>query len=184
MINRRAQAGARHQPVGRSARGGGRRRAARRSRRPGRLVATGLLALAIGGAIAWTQLAASSSKPDPPAMTDRVLGAGDAERVTTDVRGGGKATLVRSASLGRAVLLTKKLPELPRKKTYQMWLLTAKGNLVSAGLMEPAVNKPTLLDGEAGNAAAAAVSIEPTGGSKQPTSDLIVLFDFKALEAK
>ena len=50
--------------------------------------------------------------------------------------------------------------------------------MVSAGLM-PDAEEPTVLTGNAATAKAAAVSVEPEGGSEQPTSDPIALFPLK-----
>jgi anti-sigma-K factor RskA len=50
--------------------------------------------------------------------------------------------------------------------------------MVSAGLM-PDADEPTVLAGDAGTAKAAAVSVEPEGGSAKPTTDPVALFPLK-----
>jgi anti-sigma-K factor RskA len=114
--------------------------------------------------------------------TDKVLAAEDAESATVELLDGAEATLVRSESLGQAVLITNAMPAAPAGKTYQMWLLTDNGTLASAGLMDPSGDQTILLSGDAAHATAAAISVEPEGGSKQPTSDPVALIDFSTLE--
>jgi anti-sigma-K factor RskA len=50
--------------------------------------------------------------------------------------------------------------------------------MVSAGLM-PNADEPTVLAGDAATAKAAAVSVEPEGGSTKPTTDPVALFPLK-----
>jgi hypothetical protein len=59
-----------------------------------------------------------------------------------------------------------------------MWLQQPGQDMASAGLM-PDADEPTLLEGDAGTAAAAAVSIEPEGGSVHPSKNVVVVFPLK-----
>jgi len=83
------------------------------------------------------------------------------------------ASVVRSPSEGRAVLVPDRLPEPGAGKTYQMWYVPPQGNPVSAGLL--AGTAPTLLEGSGQDAAAVALSVEPTGGSPQPTTTPVLV---------
>lgn len=71
------------------------------------------------------------------------------------------------------------LPTLPANQTYQLWLLPAKGNPISAGTFEVdtrgngQVLLPSLPVGVP--AAAFAVTIEPSGGVPQPTGHKILI---------
>jgi anti-sigma-K factor RskA len=51
--------------------------------------------------------------------------------------------------------------------------------MVSAGLM-PRADEATLLAGDAATASAAAVSVEPAGGSEHPTTDPVAVFPLRA----
>jgi anti-sigma-K factor RskA len=104
-----------------------------------------------------------------------VLNASDAVRITKPVPGGGELTLVRSASLKRAVLVGHDVPGPGNGKTYQMWLQQSGQDMVSAGLM-PEPDEPTVLTGDAATADAAAVSVEPSGGSEHPSQDVVAVF--------
>jgi anti-sigma-K factor RskA len=144
--------------------------AVRRRRLPVILAAAAVVLLAVGAVIwhPWQQ--------DSSSAVDQVLQASDAVRTTQPLEGGGELTLVRSASLDRAVMLGKDVPEPASGKTYQLWL-QQDGKMVTAGLM-PDATKPTVLSGDVGTATAAAVSVEPDGGSPEPTTDPIALFTF------
>lgn len=71
------------------------------------------------------------------------------------------------------------LPALPANQTYQLWLVPAKGNPISAGTFEVdtrgngQVLLPSLPAGVP--AAAFAVTIEPSGGVPQPTGPKILI---------
>ena len=83
-------------------------------------------------------------------------------------RAAARLTLVRSPSLKRAVMIGERRARRRRPgKTYQMWLQQPGQGMVSAGLM-PDADEPTVLTGDAATATAAAVTVEPAGGSTQP----------------
>lgn len=112
-------------------------------------------------------------------LADQILHAPDAVRVTEKVPGStAELTLVRSASLGRAVMIGDHVPEPPAGKTYQMWLQQPGQPMVSAGLMSDPT-QPAVLIGDPGTASAAAVSVEPAGGSAQPSADVVAVFPLK-----
>jgi anti-sigma-K factor RskA len=112
-------------------------------------------------------------------LANQIRNAPDAVSVTQQVPGGGELTLVRSPSLGRAVLVGHDVPDAPDGKTYQMWLQQPGQDMVSAGLM-PDADEPTVLTGDAATAKAAAVSIEPEAGSVHPSKDVIAVFPLQA----
>jgi anti-sigma-K factor RskA len=86
--------------------------------------------------------------------------------------------LVRSSSLHKAVLVTSKMPAAPEGRVYQLWLQDATGHLTSAGVMPAGSDQVVVLEGDATTATAAGISVEPAGGSQQPTSEPIALFPF------
>lgn len=71
------------------------------------------------------------------------------------------------------------LPELPAHQTYQLWLVPAQGNPVSAGIFEPdstgngSVLLPPLPTGL--SAKAFAVTVEPAGGMPRPTGKKVLI---------
>jgi anti-sigma-K factor RskA len=112
-------------------------------------------------------------------LADSVLSAGDAIRSTSTI-GGAEVTLVRSPSLGQAVLVADSLPVPAEGKVYQLWLQNPAGQMVSAGLLPRQSSQKYLLTGNARDALAAGVTLEPTGGSDEPTTAPLTLFEFGA----
>lgn len=131
--------------------------------------------LTIGGLGYWRSL---SDEAPAPTVAEQVLAAPDATRLEQSFPGGATATLVRSTSLGRAVLVTSKMPAAPTGRVYQLWLQDTTGHMTSAGVMPPGSDQVVVLEGDATKATAAGISVEPAGGSEQPTSDPIALFAF------
>jgi len=151
------------------------------SRRPRRrvnlLVAAAAAVLAVGGGtVLWQQPWEDTTQA--PSAVELVLRADDARSTSLDFEGGAKATLVHSDSVGRAVLVTEKMPPPPAGKVYQLWLDQPGQGMVSAGLMPVREDQRVLLSGDAATATAAGITVEPEGGSAEPTSDPIALFDF------
>jgi anti-sigma-K factor RskA len=150
----------------------------RRRMLPTLVAAAAVLVLIGAGAVIWHPWSSGHSQTT---LAEQVLDAPDAVKVIEKVPGGnGELTLVRSASLKRAVMVGEGVPEPPSGKTYQLWLKQPGLGMVSAGLM-PDSHEPTLLSGDASSALAAAVSVEPAGGSKHPSTDVVAEFPLKSL---
>ncbi|MDO7868042.1 anti-sigma factor [Nocardioides jiangxiensis] len=105
----------------------------------------------------------------------QVIAASDSDQATAKVDGA-KLTVYRSASLGKAALVTDELPAAAKGKVYELWL-QVDGAMVPAGLLEGSGDQELLLTGDASKATAAGITVEPDGGSRQPTSTPIALFD-------
>jgi len=115
---------------------------------------------------------------EPDSQYAQVLEAGDAQRITVDLDGGAKATLVRSEELDMAVLKTQDMPEAPEGQAYELWLLH-DDVMVSAGMMPEGPDNEVVLGGDAASASAAAISVEPADGKHdQPTGDVVAEFPF------
>ncbi len=140
------------------------------------LVAAVVLALVgVGGAV-WQPWRDDTSVQ--VSVTDQVLQDPDAQRFTQELPNGATATVVRSAKVDRAVLVTEDLPAPPDGKVYQLWYQSPSRHMTSAGLMPDGADT-ALLEGNANDAVGAGVSLEPAGGSDQPT-EVVALFDFEA----
>ena len=137
------------------------------------LVAAVVLALVgVGGAV-WQPWRDDTSVQ--VSVTDQVLQDPEAQQVSQTLPNGATATVVRSPKEHRAVLVTEDLPEPPAGKVYQLWLQTPSEDMVPAGLM-PAGGSTALLDGNADDAIGVGLSLEPAGGSEQPT-EVVALID-------
>jgi hypothetical protein len=151
---------------------------ARRRRFPIRLAAAAAVLAVLGVGAAVTQPWEDDTQ-QVPLVASRVLDAPDAERVSLDV-GDAKATMVRSVSLGRAVVVTNGMPPPPDGKVYELWLQRPEGNMVRAGLMPEGENVTYLLEGDAADAIGAGITIEDApDGSDVPHTPPVALFDFE-----
>lgn len=108
---------------------------------------------------------------------EQVLQAPDAEKVFLDLGEAGRATVVRSKSQDKAVITTEDMVAAPDGKDYELWFMSPEEEFVAAGLMPDAADQTVVLDGSAAEAVAVGITVEPDGGSKQPTTDPIALFD-------
>jgi anti-sigma-K factor RskA len=70
------------------------------------------------------------------------------------------------------VFIGANLPRIDAGKTFELWLIPAKGNPVPAGLFRSQSDATAVFvrPGPVENAAAVAVTVEPEGGSAQPTT--------------
>lgn len=105
-----------------------------------------------------------------------VLNAPDARLVSGPTSLGGTATMVVTARLDKMVFTAQGLPALTSARVYQLWLLTPSGGAISNGLLPAASGGRTAPVITAGAPAGdkVAVTVEPAGGTKQPTTKPIV----------
>jgi anti-sigma-K factor RskA len=70
------------------------------------------------------------------------------------------------------VFIGASLPSIDASKTFELWVIPAKGNPVPAGVFQsqPDATAVYVRPGPVENAAAIAVTVEPAGGSAQPTT--------------
>lgn len=140
----------------------------RRRFRP-RLLAAAAAALVVlgGGAVVVDQVTDDSSQGQQPTAADRIRAAGDAQTFTQAVDGGGRATVIRSRRLNQAVVVTDGMPAAPDGKVYELWLVHGD-DMVPAGLMPNGVHE-VLLEGDPATAGGFGITVEPDGGSEEPT---------------
>jgi len=130
--------------------------------------------LAIGGFTVWKQIDKDPSR----AIADQVLAAPDATRYGQRLAGGATATVVRSNALQKAVIVTSGMSQPPSGKVFQLWLQDATGHMTSAGLMPGGGDQVVVLSGDASHSKGAGITVEPEGGSDQPTSDPVAFIAF------
>lgn len=116
---------------------------------------------------------------DAPTLTaaEQVLQADDAQKVFVDLGEAGRATVVRSRSEDRAVIVTEDMATAPEGMAYELWFQTPDDEMVPAGMMAHSANQTVVLEGSAAEATAVGITVEPAEGSDVPTSDPIALFD-------
>ena len=134
----------------------------------------GAAAAAIVIAVAGVRIA-SDDAGSMPAPVAEVMHADDARESVIDM-GEHKITVTRSMGMDKAVVTSTTMGRAPDGMAYQMWVKDSSGKLVSGGLL-PEPEKDGLiampLHGDAGAAREVAVSMEPAGGSAQPTSKML-----------
>jgi anti-sigma-K factor RskA len=140
------------------------------------LVAAAAVVAIAGGAVyqPWNDGNAPSANLS---AVDQVLSAADAQKVSLSFKDGSNATVYRSMSKGKAVLLTDGMALPPDGKAYEVWLQDKTGTMIPAGMMKPQGDNKMLLEGDAAKATAVGITVEPQGGSKAPTTEPIALFD-------
>lgn len=126
------------------------------------VLAVGLGALGIGIALRPTY---------SPSTAEQVFAAPDVRTVSGDIPGGGTATVVFSRDKDAGVLVMNNVTPPQPGTVYQMWLIDGEGPH-SAGTMDPQAVAPSttaVLPG-LGDSRTLAFTVEPPGGSGQPTS--------------
>jgi len=138
------------------------------------VVAGGLGVVAYDNAQEVDQLTARA------ASVAQVLNASDAESVKGAIAGGGTGSMVVSRERGEAVVVATDLASAPAGSAYQLWAINEDG-ATSRGLLDAGS------DNAAGqviewpsDATTFGMTVEPAGGSEQPTSDPILVLDVPA----
>jgi anti-sigma-K factor RskA len=161
---------------------GTRARRARGRRLP--LTRAGLTAgvLAVVAAIAFlvvTQVSTSHQLDQSQAANRSiaaVLAAPDARIESAQATVGGTVTAVMSSSEHEAVVTTTGIPSLPEAQVYQLWVMTAAGTATPAGLLEVTSSGSAVpvLAADVQPGDRLGITVEPAGGTKQPTTTPIV----------
>jgi anti-sigma-K factor RskA len=106
-----------------------------------------------------------------------IVTAPDARRAAGQSDATGAASVVTSRSLDKALITTGRLQPLPASRTYQFWFM-GPGAPRSAGTLTPGSGEDggtrTLISSGVGNAQRIGVTVEPAGGSAQPTTPLVL----------
>ena len=124
------------------------------------------------GGLVWSPW----SSPADTSPVAQVVAAEDAVRVSR-TQGSLTADLAYSRDLGQAAISVAGLPPAPEGKDYQLWYVGADETARSAGLLTAGSDGrgELLLEGDANAAAAVGMTLEPAGGSRQPTTEPIVV---------
>lgn len=107
-----------------------------------------------------------------PSTAEQIFAASDVRTISGELPAGGLATVVFSRERDAAYLVMNNVPPPSAGTVYQMWLLH-DGQATPAGVMDSAAVRPstTAVVPDIGDSTALAFTIEPPGGSSQPTSE-------------
>jgi anti-sigma-K factor RskA len=115
----------------------------------------------------------------PGMQVAELLSAGDVVTVAADGEGGVLGRLVASPDRGEAVFVAAGWDRAPHAHTYELWVIDPAVGPVPAGTFDVDGAGGTLqpVTGDLRGAAAVAVTIEPEGGSPEPTTDPILVLE-------
>jgi anti-sigma-K factor RskA len=110
---------------------------------------------------------------------DSIYAASDFQRSTAKVAGGGTATVVWSHELGKSAVILDGVAKAPEGKTYELWYIGSEGTggkITAAGLVDGASDgvHSAILEGTLSRGATIGMTVEPAGGSEQPTTTPIM----------
>ncbi|WP_298746085.1 anti-sigma factor [uncultured Serinicoccus sp.] len=149
------------------------RSSAQAGRRPsvGRWLAAAAAAVVLAGGV-WG--ISQTLDPDP---TREVLQADDASEHTADTEAGPVAVTVSDAAGQAVVQLPGDFAAPQAGQVYQAWFVGPDGSARSAGLLtaQTVSEGRSLLEGAPEDAVAVGLTVEPEGGSSQPTSEPFVV---------
>lgn len=120
--------------------------------------------------------ALAAAQGSPSAVMGRILSAPDARVQEVPAPGGATVLVANSKDAELAGVLTIAMPAPPQGKSYELWLIDTAGRATPEGLV--AAGHGTTwneLAGGVGSARYLGMTIEPAGGSPQPTTQPILL---------
>lgn len=144
-----------------------------RPRRRGRIITGVAVAAVAASALMFAAVERPWETDEAPLGPEQqVVAAQDAERFESASEQG-EFVVVYSPSKGQAVVELSDLEQPPEGHAYQAWYLHDDADPVSAGVLsaDGAPQEMTLLEGDPTGAIGVALTIEPDGGSEQPTTD-------------
>jgi anti-sigma-K factor RskA len=142
------------------------------------VAAAAAVALFVGGTFAGQALYGNPNEQfaqEQAAGLAEINAASDTQRASTQTADGQDATLVWSGDLGLSAIIVDDLPALGDDQDYQLWYIGAAGP-VPAGTFDSDGSGTVwrVLDGTMTAGDTVGVTVEPKGGSEQPTRDPIV----------
>ncbi|MBC7763042.1 MAG: anti-sigma factor [Candidatus Saccharibacteria bacterium] len=138
------------------------------------VAAAAAVTLFVGGNILG--LSAADESQQQAAAVSAIVSAKDSQQAKAAVAGGGTATFVWSVGLRQSAVVIDKLPKLAGDKTYELWYIDKGSHATSAGTFSAASSGTTVsvLAGAMSAGDTFGITVEPSGGSKKPTTAPIV----------
>jgi len=144
-----------------------------------RNVALGAAAVLVVGLLSWNVLLQANVQ-DLRGQVEEARSANEAQETREIALGGtwaeqGARAEVTALKDDRAILVVEDMPSMPEDRTGQVWVIRDDKPLPS-GLLDPSGNMAaTAITTPLRGADAIAVTIEPAGGSDEPTSDPVLV---------
>jgi hypothetical protein len=138
-------------------------------------LAAAVIALGVLSGVTRHQLQQANSRNQAVAA---VLAAPDARLATASTSAGGTVTAVVALREHQVVITTRGLPLLTGARVYQLWVMTS-GSARPAGLLAAGSATPVLVGGvRSGDRIG--MTVEPAGGTRQPTTTPIMVMPVQA----
>jgi anti-sigma-K factor RskA len=157
------------------------RRSSQRWRRRAPLLAAAAALVAVAGTVGLYvgERDQVSDLQQREQLVAAVLSDDDAVQRSDQLDSGTTMKVVSSAEQDRAVVVMSKVPPLQQARNYQLWAIEPDGSTRSLAIMDDEDVKgtsSTLIDG-VDDATTVAVTIEPEGGSSEPTTPPVLSVD-------
>jgi anti-sigma-K factor RskA len=143
-------------------------------RRRRRVTATLIAAVALVAA-AIVGVVVVQANPGIGTSYQQIAQAADAEHGKATVTDGGTVTATWSDELSASAVKLSGVSEPGEGRAYELWYVSPDGTAKSAGLIPTHAGDWVTLDGTMAHGSAIAITIEPSGGSTQPTSTPIAV---------
>jgi anti-sigma-K factor RskA len=137
------------------------------------LMAAAAVVLVVAGAIGVSQLGGDQAEQQQNLLAEgvvRVFQADDAHTATMETEIGGRISVAASPGLNQMAVDTHELPPLDDEHVYQLWAVR-DGGMEPVTVLEP--EKGAHMDMPTPDTAVA-ITVEPVGGSEQPTGEPIM----------
>lgn len=137
------------------------------------LLAAAAVVVIVVGALGISRLGDNGPNEQQSLLAEgvvKVFQADDAHTATMNTANGGKISVATSPKLGEMAVDTEELPALDKRHVYQIWAIHG-GAFTSVGVVEPAKGASMEMPGPDTEVA---ITVEPAGGSEQPTTDPIM----------
>ena len=128
----------------------------------------------VGGGVIGVSAILDQDDPGLSEAAAQVFEAGDARTATVKTANGGRLTVGVSPSRNEMAVDTRDLPELESGRVYQLWAVRGEEAVSAAVVSDREVGAAMEMPAEETQVA---VTVEPRGGSEQPTSPPIVSVD-------
>jgi anti-sigma-K factor RskA len=139
------------------------------------LAAAAAAVVVAGGAAVGVQTLVDDGDEDGLApQAAQVFEAPDVQRATVETANGGELTVGVSPSRNEMAVDTRALPDPGEGRVYQIWAVHGEEMVSAAVLTDPEAGTAMGMPAEDTEVA---ITVEPEGGSEQPTSDPIVQVD-------
>ena len=135
--------------------------------------AAAVIGLIAGGGAVATSVFQNNQRQEQADLFAAINAASDSQRRSVEVADG-TATLVWSEELQASALIVDGLERLPSSKDYELWYIGESG-IRSAGILSADGSRTwRVLEGSMQAGDVVGVTVEPRGGSEQPTTDPII----------